>query len=191
MKVSKLLFFIIFVGIVLAVYGAEVNFEHRTLKKELKKAWEVDLSALVEMPHLSAQSMNTGKFFKAIDQNKVMGYVYVGRIYSCRAGGCSINSSAASGKSEYFDAFFIYDTAKTIQKVRVFNYQATHGHEVCSRGWLKQFIGFNADKPLKVGKSVDTISGATISVHAITDEVNYITGLLKSENTNIVIGDNL
>ena len=35
----------------------------------------------------------------------------------------------------------ITDSKKTVQEVKVFNYQATHGQEVTVKSWLKQFIG--------------------------------------------------
>ncbi len=57
---------------------------------------------------------------------------------------------------------------------------ATHGQEITARGWLKQFIGYNGSESLKVDKNIDTISGATISVYAITSDIKLITCLLKS-----------
>ncbi|MCK4920537.1 MAG: FMN-binding protein [Bacteroidales bacterium] len=48
------------------------------------------------------------------------------------------------------------------------NYQATHGQEVTSPGWLKQFVGYDGIKSLVVGREIDAISGATISADAIT-----------------------
>jgi len=63
--------------------------------------------------------------------------------------------------------------------VHVFNYRATHGYEICSRGWLKQFSGYNGSGQLVVGKTVDGISGATKSVHAITSDVRRRTSQLQ------------
>jgi len=62
--------------------------------------------------------------------------------------------------------------------VKVFNYQATHGHEITAKGWLKQFIGYTAKGNLNVGKTVDSISGATISVNGITSNIRMVTAVL-------------
>ncbi len=107
-------------------------------------------------------------------------YIYVGRVNSCRAGGCSIsNDIPEDGNSEYFDYYILFDANKTVQTVKVFNYQATHGHETTAKGWLKQFIGYNGSLQLQVNKNIDAISGATISVYAITADVEMKTILMK------------
>ena len=99
---------------------------------------------------------------------------------SCRAGGCSNSIELPKEEeSEYFDYFIRFDKNKTVKLVKVFNYQATHGQEVTSKGWLKQFIGHDGTGSLQVGKNVDAISGATISVYAITVDVEMKTTLLK------------
>ncbi len=158
----------------------ELDYLPRPLEKELLKKWGIMANELVEINSLSAQLIKEGKFFKVEQAGGFEGYVFIGRIFSCRAGGCSNNSSLATvSNSEYFDAYIIYNTNRTIESLRVFNYQATHGHEITSKGWLKQFIDFNGDKSLSVGKDIDAISGATISVHAITDEINYITEIIR------------
>ncbi|MDA3893250.1 MAG: FMN-binding protein [Salinivirgaceae bacterium] len=175
--------YIISIVLILISIGAianELNYYHKQLNKELLKTWEVDCSNMFELMQLSEMTINEGKFFKVEKNDSILGYVYVGRIRSCRAGGCSIDKSKPfDGAYEYFDAFILFNPQKSIEKVKVYSYQATHGHEVCSRGWLKQFIGFESKKPLEVGKNIDGISGATISVYALTDEVNYISQLLQ------------
>jgi Na+-translocating ferredoxin:NAD+ oxidoreductase RnfG subunit len=72
---------------------------------------------------------------------------------------------------EYFDYYIIFDQALKVEKIRVYNYQATHGHEVGGKGWLKQFIGYKGETKLEYGKNIDSISGATISANAITYNV--------------------
>ena len=72
---------------------------------------------------------------------------------------------------EYFDYYIIFDSSIKVEKVRVYNYQATHGHEVGGTGWLKQFIGYEGETKLELGKNIDSISGATISANAITYNV--------------------
>lgn len=174
---------VIFVLSFIAFYnvsGKGVNYTPKPLQKELQKQWNSSTTNLIEIADLSDQLIKEGKFFELIKDTLLQGYVFIGRIYSCRAGGCEARSNETSFTGyEYFDAYIIYDKNRTVKSVKVFNYQATHGHEITSKGWLKQFIDFTGEYRLKVGKDIDSISGATISVNAITDEVNYLTEMLK------------
>lgn len=121
-----------------------------------------------------------GKFFNILGDGGENITAYIGRVNSCRAGGCS--NPLLSGEdieSEYFDYFILFDSEKQVKLVRVFNYAATHGQEVAVRRWLDQFVGHNGSKPLRVGKEIDAISGATISVYAIVNDVNEKSKLLN------------
>jgi hypothetical protein len=112
--------------------------------------------------------------------SELKGYIHIGRVNTCRSEGCSAPGiPGAEGKSEYFEYVIAFSPALTIDNIRIYNYQASYGHEITSRGWLKQFNGFSGKKNLQVGKDIDGISGATISVHAITDDVQWKTRLLK------------
>ncbi len=155
---------------------SKIDYAHKSLKKEIEKTWNRDINDLIEIG-VHAELPYQGKFFKVPGtDNKI---VYVGRVNSCRVGGCSIDQDAY-GPSEYFDYFIFYDEHANIELVKIFNYAATHGHEVMAKGWLKQFRGFNHQKELEVGKNIDSISGATISVHAITEDISEKTKMLIS-----------
>lgn len=161
----------------------DVDYKHKSLLKALKKVGITDMSVITEI--VLSDSVNeanpiNGKYFLINDTNvSQYKYVYVGRVNSCRAGGCSAtNDIPPDSNSEYFDYYILFDTDKTVQAVKVFNYQATHGQEITAKGWLKQFIGHNGSEPLQVDKNIDAISGATISVHAITIDVEMKTEIL-------------
>lgn len=161
----------------------DVDYKHKSLLKALKKVGITDMSVITEI--VLSDSVNeanpiNGKYFLINDTNvSPYKYVYVGRVNSCRAGGCSAtNDIPPDSNSEYFDYYILFDTDKTVQAVKVFNYQATHGQEITAKGWLKQFIGHNGSEPLQVDKNIDAISGATISVHAITIDVEMKTEIL-------------
>jgi hypothetical protein len=130
----------------------------------------------------SANNFDSDKFFEVhrIGSSEIKGYLHFGRVNTCRAGGC--NAPGISGpveKSEYFDYTILFNPSLEVEDIRVYNYQASYGHEITARGWLKQFKGFSGEKTLEVGKHIDGISGATISVIAITDDVQLKTRLLK------------
>ena len=158
-----------------------MNYGHKSLFKELRKAGIEAEDILHELQTEGSEAaFFQGKFFEIQSANeKHYKYVYVGRVNSCRAGGCSAGGSDQTDfNSEYFDYFIIYDQNKSVKVVRIFNYQATHGHEVTAKGWLKQFCGYNTSRTLEVNKNVDAISGATVSVYAITDDVIAKTEIL-------------
>jgi hypothetical protein len=131
---------------------------------------------------ISANVFASDKFF-AIHRNgssELKGYLHFGRVNTCRAEGCSApGKSEPAEKSEYFDYTILYTPALEVEDIRIYNYQASYGHEITARGWLRQFKGFSGEKTLEVGKHIDGISGATISVNAITEDVQWKTRLLK------------
>ncbi|MFC2124269.1 FMN-binding protein [Bacteroidota bacterium] len=113
-----------------------------------------------------------------------LGYIYQNRVYSCHQGGCSVTSNPGNSDKEYlsefFDYFAVLDTDARVMKIDVYNYQATHGQEICSNGWLKQFVGFSGSEQLIYGKNIQAISGATISANAITYDINYRVSCLRN-----------
>ncbi len=157
-----------------------LDFEDKTLKKEIQKIGGTETPEWKEIPFPDANSVQ-GKFFTISDSNKLKKYIYVGRVNSCRAGGCSNPAQSTIGleTSEYFDYFVIFDASLSVQQVKVYNYQATHGQEVTNKGWLKQFQGYDGNRQLNVGKNIDAISGATVSVQGITNDIQEKTRLLK------------
>lgn len=162
----------------------EIDYNPRVLSKairKLNKSEEQKLNEILLPESIAKQFPVNGKYFLVTDSlsSDNIKYVYIGRVNSCREGGCSLHMTPSQDDGfEYFDYFILYDSAITVQHVKVYNYQATHGHEVSAKGWLKQFIGYEYNKTLEVGKNVDAISGATISVYGITGDIELKTGIL-------------
>jgi len=46
-------------------------------------------------------------------------------------------------------------------------------YEICSKNWLKQFIGYQGN-PLRYKADIDGISGATISANSITSDIQDV-----------------
>ncbi len=182
---NLILVFALIVGFSASGKG-DIDYQNKRLIGNLKKNGISDISQLKEIKSGFKTSPELqGKFYsvsKGREANQVK-YVYVGRVNSCRTGGCSSNTNTSANlESEYFDYFIFFDSAKTVRMVEVYNYQATHGYEITAKGWLKQFIGFSGKDTLLVNKNIDGITGATISVFAITQDVQVKTQLLKSMN---------
>lgn len=180
-KSLTLIFSLLFALACFAQTGIE--YQNKRLDASLKK----NGTAFSQLEEISCSSIINagleGKFFKINSKVSDVKYVFVGRVNSCRAGGCSIpGNTMTNAESEYFDYFILFDSAKTVKQVEVFNYQATHGYEITAKGWLKQFIGFTEKDTLLVNKDIDAISGATVSVFAITGDVQQKTRLLNAIN---------
>jgi len=179
-----------FIGIalwVLTAFTPEKGFdaENKMLRKELQKLSGVEKPDWKEIPvpeNLLASHELQGKFMTLSGQttNEQKKIIYVGRVNSCRMGGCSNpNLSINLETTEYFDYLIVFNSHASVEQVKVYNYAATHGQEVTNKGWLKQFHGYDGSRSLTVGKSIDAISGATTSVHSITDDIQDKTRLLK------------
>jgi len=166
------------------------DFEDKSLQKELQKIGGIEKPEWKEIPvseSLAAFSPIQGKFLVLAELNILKKYIYVGRVNSCRQGGCSNPAEALNIETpEYFDYLIVFDTNLSVLQVKVYNYQATHGQEVTNKGWLKQFQGYDGKRSLTIGKSIDAISGATVSVYGITNDVQEKTKLLKK----ILAGEN-
>lgn len=162
-----------------------LDFEDKALLKELQKIGETenpDWQAIAVPEPLSVSNSIQGKFLILSPQNsdKLKKYVYVGRVNSCRQGGCSNPTETMNIQTpEYFDYLIVFDSNISVQLVKVYNYQATHGQEVTNKGWLKQFQGYDGSRALTIGKSIDAISGATVSVFGIANDIQEKTRLLK------------
>jgi transcriptional regulator of nitric oxide reductase len=55
-----------------------------------------------------------------------------------------------------------------LKDIDILVYREPYGGEVAYEAWRRQFRGARATDSLRVGKEIRSISGATISVHAVT-----------------------
>ena len=138
------------------------------LKKQLKTT---DFS-IVEI-EVAQQQKVSGKYFSINSSNKetTIKYLYTGRVYTSRG-------HQSNENSDFLDYIVLFDSAKTVQYVKVLKLNSSHGEAVASAGWLKQFKGYRAGKMLTVGKEIDAISGATISTNKLTFDIQQKTRIL-------------
>lgn len=159
------------------IYGQKKTLEQKNISKVIAKSWDIENAILREVVAQSNLAPFTphGKIFEVQNETKCVGYLYSGRVFSCRSGGCSSTNTAKSEEnSEYFDYIILFDNSLVVSNVRIYNYQATHGQEVCSPAWLKQFVGHEAKKSLEYGDDIDAISGATISAISVIADIEFI-----------------
>lgn len=181
---KKLLFhLLVFLGIWILISSFTsdegINFPLKKVQRTIKKIWKTNLFEIEDVD--TEPKTKSGKFYSINEEGQLLGYLYVGRVNSCRSGGCSIDGGGQDLSFEFFDYFLVTDTLARIKKVKIFNYQATHGHEVMSSGWLRQFQGYNGVEELRYGREIEAISGATISAKAINEDVQLTIKTLKNE----------
>lgn len=186
-KIMKILSFIyLSVLCLLAIFFSDkdVDYNPKSLNNEISKIAEKNEAKKEEIfidNSINERYKIRGKYFKLIKTDNIIAYIYIGRVNSCRANGCNSNRiQTLSETSEFFDYYVIFDTTKKIKSVNVFNYEATHGQEITVKKWLKQFIGYDGENNLVVGKNIDAISGATISVNGIVNDLQEKTYILRN-----------
>jgi hypothetical protein len=154
------------------VYSESPDKVTNGLLVELKKFLPKEEFKLAKLDIPSKYSVN-GSFYQIQSQKQLkVKYVYTGRVNTQRG------KNQSSTQADYFDYIMLYSPDVTVHKVKITDFQSTHGEGVCSAGWLSQFVGYNGLKLLVVGKNVDAISGATISVNNLTFDVQSKTKLL-------------
>jgi len=72
------------------------------------------------------------------------------------------------GKDQPITYLVATDTADRLRDVDILVYREPYGGEVAYEPWRRQFRGKTAADTLVVGRQIRGISGATISVHAVT-----------------------
>jgi len=155
----------------------------RKIQKAVSKILKSNSFKLIPLKRDACDDM--GRFFGILDDADTLGYVFAGRVNSCRTGGCFAEHSETREpvnlEFEYFDYFVIYGKYKEIKRVQIYNYQATHGQDVGGRGWLNQFKGYAGTRTLEYGSDIEAISGATVSAMAMIESLQAVTTCLNQK----------
>lgn len=61
-----------------------------------------------------------------------------------------------------------------VRQVEILDYRESYGGEVRSSAWRRQFVGRSHADPLRIGKDVQNISGATLSCAHVTDGIRRL-----------------
>lgn len=90
--------------------------------------------------------------------------------------------NSSRGKVEFFDYMIIFDKELKIINATILVYRSSHGGQVNSRSWLKQFIGKTNGENIELENDIDTITGATLSVESLTYGISDLSILLYNLN---------
>ena len=84
------------------------------------------------------------------------------------------------GKDQPITFLVAIDLTDRLKDVDILVYREPYGGEVAYEPWRRQFRGKSARDSLRVGKEIRSISGATISVHAVTIGVRRVLAQLTA-----------
>ena len=93
------------------------------------------------------------------------------------------------GKSMPITYLAIFNSDNSIHDITIIKYREPYGGEIKSKRWLKQFIGLDSKSDYSIGKSLDGISGATISTNSLARGVNRLSYLLELYNLESFINE--
>ena len=78
------------------------------------------------------------------------------------------------GKSMPITFMVILDKNGSIINTSIIKYREAYGGEVGNERWLAQFVNRNNNSSYRVGKNIDGITGATISVNSLSKGIQKI-----------------
>ena len=78
------------------------------------------------------------------------------------------------GKSMPITFLVVFTTDGEIRYTQIVKYREPYGGEISSLSWTSQFIGMSNESEFKMGKTIDGISGATISTHSVTKGIHKL-----------------
>ena len=117
-----------------------------------------------KMSGLPARSLNW-RVFAAYRGDSVLGHVVLDDVI---------------GKFELISYAVAINPDASIKQVEILTYRESHGFEIKSPAWRKQFVGKTAQAGLAVGEGIANISGATLSCTHVTDGVRRIAAIAQA-----------
>ncbi|SFI13925.1 FMN-binding domain-containing protein [Collimonas sp. OK307] len=83
------------------------------------------------------------------------------------------------GKFELISYAVAVNPDASIKQIEILTYRESHGFEIKSPAWRKQFVGKTATSGLTIGDGIASISGATLSCTHVTDGVRRIAAIAQ------------
>ncbi len=117
---------------------------------------------------------------KAVRQRFFKKWLYVWRITQNDSTVAYALLDNVKGKAMPITFLVIFDADGRIRNARIIKYREAIGGAVQNRSWLEKFTGLGASSAFKVGRDIDAISGATISVNAVTRGIHKLSLIFPS-----------
>jgi len=177
---------VLFISFISTLYAyQEIEIPEQKIAREVEKIYHLNDFELEIQDSLSIKCIGSDKYSKQIkikQEDNFLGDVFIRRVHTCDPNACNnpeLTPSEDLDDLEFFDYFIILDKDSLIKNITVYNYQATHGHEVAKRSWLSQFIDKQAET-LIYEENIDGISGATVSAQNFTFEIDILLNCYKN-----------
>lgn len=103
--------------------------------------------------HVDTLHVDTTAVLRVSRGDSLLGFAQVGNVL---------------GKDQPITFLVAIDSADRLKDVDILVYREPYGGEVAYEPWRRQFRGKTAGDSMRVGREIRSISGATISVHAVT-----------------------
>jgi Na+-transporting NADH:ubiquinone oxidoreductase subunit NqrC len=81
------------------------------------------------------------------------------------------------GKFELISYAVAVNPDASVKQIEILTYRESHGYEIRSPAWRRQFAGKTAQAGLAIGEGIANISGATLSCTHVTDGVRRIAAI--------------
>jgi len=81
------------------------------------------------------------------------------------------------GKVEWVTYALAVDPDGSVRALEILDYRETHGYEVRTPSWRRQFVGRRADTRFQFGEDIKNITGATLSCAHLTAGVQRLLAL--------------
>ncbi|MBK7265296.1 MAG: FMN-binding protein [Ignavibacteriales bacterium] len=143
------------------------------LKQELGKSISIaeDKFTIPAKAKKNAESSAKQKFlndfiyiYKVSEKGKIKAYGFLDNV---------------KGKAMPITFLVVFNTKGVILSSHIVKYREQYGGEVASKDWNKDFKGKDAGSDYTVGKSIDAISGATISANSVSKGIKKLAILFK------------
>ena len=146
-------------------------------EKYIISQFDVDFS-------ISMHSLKLDARLKELVQNKVKQRFYRNELYYWIISNNDTTIAYALmdnvlGKSMPITFLVILNNEGNILASEVIKYREAYGSEVGNKNWLAQFTYFSDTTDFKVGKNIDGISGATISVNSLSKGIQKMAVLFS------------
>ena len=161
--------FIFLISAIMLSFGLPKHLQKR-VDKEIKNIFNTEtfnLNPVLFTPEIVNQlpaKFDDNNLFHIVTNDSLMGFAYIGK---------------ARSKADDFDYLVLFDKDLIIIKSKVLIYREDYGGEIGSKRWLKQFVGKTYTDRFKYGENIAAISGATISVRAMTNAINNVLASIK------------
>lgn len=83
------------------------------------------------------------------------------------------------GKFELISYAVALNRDASIRQVEILAYRESHGSEIKSPAWRRQFVGKTVQSGFAIGNGIQNISGATLSCTHVTDGVRRIAAVAQ------------